>query len=180
MRSSAGEAPDEFGHVAVIITTLRPEHVAAFEALNREWLVSNELLEPADEPHLTDPEGRIVAAGGQVFVALEDEMVIGTCGVVPTQPDEFEVVKLAVASSARGRGIGRQLVNACLAHARQLGARQVVLLSNSRLVPALRLYEKVGFRYAPLPASNPYATGDVYMVLDLRNTQNAVQTASVV
>jgi len=167
MRSSAGEVPDEFGRVAVTITTLRPEHVTAFEALNREWLVAHELLEPADEPHLTDPEGRIIAAGGQVFVALEDETVIGTCGVVPTHAGEFEVVKLAVASSARGRGIGRQLVSACLAHARQLGARRVVLISNSRLVSALRLYERVGFRYAPLPADNPYATGDVCMVMEL-------------
>ena len=158
--------PDEFGHRAVTITTLRPEHVAAFEALNREWLVANDLLEPADEPHLTDPEGRIIAAGGQVFVALEDETVIGTCGIVPTQPGEFELVKLAVASSARGRGIGRQLVNACLSHARQLGARRVVLLSNSRLLAALRLYERAGFRYAPLPANNPYATGDVYMTMN--------------
>lgn len=177
MQTTAGGVRDRSGAWVMIITTLRPEHVATFEALNREWLVAHGLLEPADEPHLTDPEGRIIAAGGQVFVALENETVIGTCGVVPTQPDEFEIVKLAVATSARGRGIGRQLVNACLAHVRQLGARQVVLLSNSRLVAALRLYERVGFRYAPLPASNPYATGDVYMVLDLGQTQNVVQTA---
>ena len=163
--------------MAMIITTLRPEHFAAFEALNRDWLVANELLEAADEVYLNDPDGHILAVGGQVFVALEDGVVIGTCGVVPTEPYVFEVVKLAVASSARGRGIGRLLVDACLAHARQSGARQVVLLSNSRLVAALRLYERVGFRYAPLPASNPYVTGDVYMVLELGETQNAVQTA---
>ena len=42
-----------------------------------------------------------------------------------------------------------------------------MLVSNSRLAAALKLYEQLGFRYAPLPATMPYATADVYMELDL-------------
>ena len=44
---------------------------------------------------------------------------------------------------------------------------KAVLVSNSRLEAALRLYEQRGFRYAPLPATMPYATADVYMELEL-------------
>jgi hypothetical protein len=51
--------------------------------------------------------------------------------------------------------------------ARQQGAQRVTLLSSSRLAAALRLYERAGFKYAALPTSNPYATADVYMILDL-------------
>jgi putative acetyltransferase len=153
--------------MTVVIDTFRPEHAAAFDALNRAWLTAYDLLEPADELHLTDPAGQILAPGGQIFVALEDEAVVGTCAAVPHGPGAFEVAKLAVAPTARGRGIGRDLIDACLGYAQQRGARHAVLVSNSRLAAALRLYEQLGFRYAPMPATMPYATADVYMELDL-------------
>jgi putative acetyltransferase len=159
--------------MTVVIDTFRPEHAAAFDALNRAWLTAYDLLEPADELHLTDPAGQILAPGGQIFVALEDEAVVGTCAAVPHGPGAFEVAKLAVAPPARGRGIGRDLIDACLGYAQQRGARQAVLLSNSRLAAALRLYEQLGFRYAPMPATMPYATADVYMELDLAPGQPA-------
>ena len=149
------------------IEPYRPEYARAFEGLNREWLVGNGLLEPADEPNLSNPDETIIGSGGRIFVAIEDGTVVGTCAVVPHGQGEFELVKLAVAPAKQGRGIGRELVDACLSVARQEGARRVTLISNSRLKAALRLYERAGFRYAPLPPSNPYMTGDVYMILDL-------------
>lgn len=145
----------------------RPEHAVAYEALNRAWLVGHGLIEQADEPQLVDPQGTIIEAGGQLYVAVEDGVVIGTCGIAPHGDGEFEIVKLAVAASAQGRGIGRQLVDACVTFARQHGARKITLLSSSLLGPALRLYERAGFRRETLPATNPYVTADVYMVLDV-------------
>jgi putative acetyltransferase len=160
--------------MSIIIAPFRAEHAAAFDALNRQWLVDHALLEDADEPSLRDPQGEILDAGGVIFVATDGDAVLGTCAIVPN--DEiggtpgsgvFELVKLAVSPAARGQGIGRRLVEECLATARERGARQVVLLSSSLLTSALRLYENAGFRYAPLPPSNPYATADVFMVLEL-------------
>ena len=145
----------------------QPEHALAYEELNRTWLVDNGLIEPADEPQLTNPDETIIDPGGQIFVALENGSVIGTCAVVPHGPGEFELVKLAVAPSAQGRGIGTQLVEASLNFARHHGAQRVTLLSSSRLPAALKLYERTGFKYAPLPTTNPYATADVHMILDL-------------
>lgn len=150
------------------IEPYRPEHARAFEELNRAWLVGNGLLEPADEPNLTNPDETIIGSGGQIFVAVEDGAVVGTCAVVPHGPDEFELVKLAVAPAEQGHGVGRTLVDVCVSAARQAGARRITLISNSRLEAALRLYERVGFRYEPLPPTNPYATGDVHMILDIR------------
>lgn len=153
--------------MTVVIDSFRPEHASAFDALNRAWLTAYELLEPADELHLTDPEGRILATGGQIFVAVEHGVVVGTCAAVAHEPGTFEVAKLAVAADARGRGIGRRLVDACLGYARERGARRAILVSSTRLEAALRLYEQFGFRYAPVPATMPYATADVYMELEL-------------
>jgi putative acetyltransferase len=151
----------------VKIEEFRPEHSTAFEALNRSWLTSHGLLEEVDEPHLTDPVGTIAGAGGQIFVAIDNDDVIGTCGIAPHGPGEYEMLKLAVATSAQGRGIGRQLVDSCLDFARRQGAQRVTLLSSSLLRPAVRLYERAGFRHAPIPETNPYVTADVYMVLDI-------------
>jgi putative acetyltransferase len=64
-------------------------------------------------------------------------------------------------------GLGRQLVKACLKYAGESGMRRVVLLSNSRLTAALRLYEELGFQHRPMPADLEYQTADVYMELDL-------------
>jgi ribosomal protein S18 acetylase RimI-like enzyme len=150
----------------VRIEDFRPEHAARFEALNRAWLVEHELIEAADEPQLTQPVETIIDPGGAILVALDGDEVIGTCAIMPHGADEFELVKLAVTPSARGRGIGRQLIEACLKLARQRGARRVDLLSSSKLGGAVRLYERAGFRHAPLPPHNPYTTADVYMVFD--------------
>jgi putative acetyltransferase len=151
----------------VRIETFRPEHAPAFDALNRAWLVGTGLFEPADEPHLLDPYGTILDRGGQIYVALEEDVVVGTCGIAPHGEAEFEVLKLAVASSAQGRGIGSQLVRMCVDFARQRGARRITLLSSSKLGAAIRLYERAGFRHAPLPSTNPYETADVHMILNI-------------
>jgi RimJ/RimL family protein N-acetyltransferase len=147
----------------VRIETFRPEHQPAFAALNREWLVGYGLIEPHDEEQLGDPFGHIIEPGGQIFVAMIDGTVVGTCAAIPYAPDAVELAKLAVDPAARGRGIGHRLVDACLAYARDRGASRVVLLSNSRLTAALRLYESYGFQPRPVPASAPYVSTDVYM-----------------
>jgi len=151
----------------VHIEVFRAEHASAFEALNRAWLVDHGLYEAPDEEQLADPWGAIIARGGQIFVALQDSEVFGSCAIIPHGPGTFELAKLAVAPTARGRGLGRRLVEACLAHARLRDMRRVVLVSSSRLEPALKLYQALGFQRRPLPADVPYATADVYMELDL-------------
>ena len=72
---------------------------------------------------------------------------------------------LAVSPAAQGLGLGRRLVEACLAYARDHGARRVVLLSSTKLKAALRLYEGLGFRRSPVPAGAMYVTADVFMSL---------------
>jgi len=152
------------------IETYRPEHAQAFAELNRAWLVENDLLEPLDEQQLRNPEGEILTPGGQIFVAIRGDQVLGTCAAIPHGPGVFELAKLAVSPDARGQGLGRKLVDACLAFARERKAHRLVLVSNTRLRPALRLYETFGFQHRTPPSPLPYSTADVYMELDLDAT----------
>jgi putative acetyltransferase len=151
----------------VSIETFRPDDQHAFDALNRAWLTSYGLLEPPDERQLTDPVGQIIAPGGQIFVARRKGDVVGTCAVLPHHQGVMELAKLTVAPEAQGLGLGRRLVQACMAYARGRETRRLVLLSNSRLGAALRLYEGLGFRRAPMSPDASYVTADVYMELDL-------------
>jgi ribosomal protein S18 acetylase RimI-like enzyme len=57
-----------------------------------------------------------------------------------------QIQGLAVAADARGRGVGRALVEAACAAAREAGARRVTLRVLGGNTSARRLYERCGFR----------------------------------
>ena len=149
------------------IVSYRPELQPAFERLNRQWLEAHSLLEQADIECLQDPEGNVLATGGQVFFAVDDGNVVGTCAAIRVPPSTVELAKLAVSPEAQGRGIGRRLCNQVIQFARGVGATEVELTSNTALVSAIRLYESLGFRHAPLPAVVRYVSVDVYMTMSL-------------
>lgn len=151
------------------IVPFRPEYAARFEALNREWIERHFVLEENDRAIFRDPHAAIVAPGGQIFFAVEGGRVLGTCAVMRHSDALYELAKMAVDSEARGRGLGGLLVDAAVDFARRAGARTLMLISNSGLEPALRLYARHGFRDVPLRGSHGYARADVQMELDLRS-----------
>ena len=154
-----------------------PQHRAHFERLNRQWLEDNDLMEESDLAQLRDPEGAILAGGGEVlFLADDDGEVVGTFALRPDDhgghgPGSVELCKLAVDRAARGRGYGDLLLRAAIAAARRRSARRIVLFSSTRLGPALALYRKYGFTLAregaDAAAASGYASCDVEMVLEL-------------
>jgi putative acetyltransferase len=138
-----------------------------FERLNLLWLEGHSLLEAGDLPYLREPEEHILAGGGQIFFAMEGREAVGTAAAIRISSTTFELAKLSVDPAAQGRGAGRRLCEAVLAFARDGGAKEVVLTSNTALTSAIRLYESLGFRHAPLPADVRYETADVFMRLAL-------------
>jgi ribosomal protein S18 acetylase RimI-like enzyme len=143
----------------------RPELRPDFERLNRLWLERHSLLEPVDLEYLREPERLILADGGQVYFAMQGATVVGTCAAIPISSTTWELAKLAVDPSARGRGLGRRLCEAVLTYVRAAGATEIVLTSHTALVEAVHLYESMGFQSAPLPADNRYETANVFMRL---------------
>jgi len=151
----------------ISITPFSPPDAQAFIALNLQWLVGHGLLEAADEKQLYDPQTHVFDHGGEIFIAKFDDTAIGCCAAIPREDGSMEIAKLAVDRSARGRGIGRRLVETALAWGQQRHCTRAVLTSNHKLKMALKLYESMGFRYERLPDDVPYASVDVYMELDL-------------
>jgi GNAT superfamily N-acetyltransferase len=147
-----------------------PEEATAFARLNEVWITQFFAMEPADRGTLDDPAGAVQARGGDVLIAREGERIVGCVALLPEGHGVYELTKMAVLESERGRGFGRRLMEAAIARARELGATSLFLGSNRRLAAAVALYESVGFRHVP-PAEVgplPYSRADVFMALDLR------------
>lgn len=149
----------------VRIVTFRPELREAFYRINHGWLSRYFELEEADVRVLRDPQGAILDGGGQVFFAELDGVPVGTCAIMQTAPGEFELTKMGVDPSAQGLGLGRLLGQAAIEEFRRIGGRVLFLESNSRLGPALRLYESLGFEHQPaVKTDSHYRRADVYMI----------------
>ncbi|HEY6402692.1 MAG TPA: GNAT family N-acetyltransferase [Blastocatellia bacterium] len=149
------------------IITYNDTHATAFNQLNRTWLEEHALLEDGDRKQLEHPRESILAKGGEIFIAVMSDEIVGCCAMIPLDAGVVELAKLAVDTRAQGHGLGRRLTETALNWARHRGAKKVILLSSTKLQTALRLYERLGFQYGPLPADPGYQTADIYMELSL-------------
>jgi putative acetyltransferase len=149
------------------VITYREEFRAAFEQLNRDWIERYFVLEPADRELFRDPEALILDRGGEIFFVVEGTRVLGTCAVLRHTEDEYEIAKMAVAPEARGRGLGDRLMEAATGFARSRGAGKIIIVSNTVLEPAIRLYRKHGFVEVPLAADARYRRANIRMELEL-------------
>ena len=145
---------------------------AAFRRLNLEWLEKFFVVEPDDHLVLDNPVDEIIRPGGMILLAELAGEIVG-CGALIAQPSEpacWEIAKLAVTAGCQGRKIGRRLMEAIIDEARSLGAQRLVLVTNSSLVPARRLYESLHFTYLPAEkagALGHFERGDTFMEMIL-------------
>jgi putative acetyltransferase len=153
----------------ISIREFAPGDEAAFRDLNLEWIRRYFVVEPKDVATLEDPHGTILSVGGKIFLAMAEDQPVGCCALMASAPGEFEVAKMAVTEAAQGSGLGRRLLEAAIQAARASGATRLFLETNSKLTPAIRLYESVGFR--PIPPErvepSPYARANVFMEMSL-------------
>jgi N-acetylglutamate synthase-like GNAT family acetyltransferase len=142
------------------------EYANDFRELNLEWLEKYNLTESHDLEVINHPKEAILDKGGYIFLARQNDRIVGTAGIANEGDSVYELVKMAVAPDFRGKGISKMLIEKCLDKARELKAKKVFLYSNSQLQTAISLYKKYGFVH--VDASNsPLLTADVKMELSL-------------
>lgn len=139
-----------------------------FERLNREWIEDGfEKLEMVDIESLTQPEIYLLQPGGAILFAKQDDYVAGTVALKKLDDTMYELTKMAVDQRARGTGVGTQLIQAALEKARAMGARKVILYSNTIYnFRAVALYRKLGFLEVPLQ-SGIYKRADIKMEISV-------------
>jgi len=148
------------------IVGFEPRWREAFAALNIEWLEHWFMVEDYDRVVLGDPERYLLADGGHILFAIDGQgRALGTVALRREGDGVYELTKMAVSPEARGRGVGRLLMDAVLDVYRTLDARELYLESSDVLGPALALYASVGFHHHPAPrAGSHYARADVHMI----------------
>jgi ribosomal-protein-alanine N-acetyltransferase len=83
--------------------------------------------------------------------------------------DEAEILSVAVARSAQGRGLARKLLTLHLRRLAAFSARAVFLEVDEHNIPAIKLYERAGFHeIARRPNYYPAAGGKTASALVLR------------
>ncbi len=129
------------------IVACSPELRPKFAEIWVPWLRSTtgKAPEPEDLLAVGDPEAFYVSGGGAVLFAMRDGQPVGVVAVKNLGGGAYEFCKLVVLESARGLGVGRGLVEACIHFARDAGGRLLMLQSLRRLELALGMYERMGF-----------------------------------
>lgn len=88
-----------------------------------------------------------------IVVALDAMEVVGMATgahyVHPDKAPELWISEVSVAPAHQNQGIGRQLLDALLAHGSKLGCRAAWVLTDRVNLPAERLYESAGGVAAP-------------------------------
>ena len=79
------------------------------------------------------------------LVALQGEEVLGCCGL-RNIVGEGEITNVVTKSSARRKGIAKQLLNAVLERGTQMGVHAFTLEVRKSNMAAIRLYESFGFQ----------------------------------
>ena len=127
------------------ITTFNKKHKADFEKLNREWIEEFFQMEDEDFHTLQNPESYVIQKNGEIFFAINDQIVIGTAAMIPFSEDVFELAKMSVKKGFQGKGVGKLLLKRCIQFAQERNANEIFLLTNDILKPALNLYLSCGF-----------------------------------
>ena len=87
----------------------------------------------------------MIPRGSAAWIAEVDQRPAGCVFCVREDDGVAKLRLLLVEPRARGLGLGARLVDECVGFARRAGYRELRLWTNSNLVHARRVYERVGF-----------------------------------
>ncbi len=104
------------------------------------------------------------------YVALLDGQLVGTCGIYPTPglPSGCaELVKFYLMAEARGKGIGRALMEKSIKAAQSMNFKQLYIESLPEFDKAVNIYQKQGFKSLEKPLSQAHPGCNLWFIKDL-------------
>lgn len=117
----------------VVIRKARIPDVGAIQQLVNHFADNGEMLHR--------PLSEIYENLRDYFVAVEGDNLLASCALHINWEDLVEIKALAVADKWQRKGLGKQLIDACLKEARELGLTTVYALTSKP-----EFFEKLGFR----------------------------------
>ena len=132
-------------HMARIIRTVMPE----FGASGQGFAIHDKEVD--------DMFSAYSRARTAYYVCEVNGKIIGGGGIAPLEggdEDTCELKKMYFLAEARGKGLGSQVLQACLKEARKLGFKVCYLETFNTMTQAMKVYEQHGFNRIPGPMGN--------------------------
>jgi ribosomal protein S18 acetylase RimI-like enzyme len=145
------DSPEFLGHVRILFKEYASSLGAAVRL--REFM-----------RELTELPGEYAAPRGALLLADVDGNAAGCVAVRALGDDECEMRRLWVRHPYRGKGVGRNLAVAAIAHAREQGYRVIKLHTAPWMGEAVELYRSLGFVVVP-PYRETLIQGATFMEL---------------
>jgi GNAT superfamily N-acetyltransferase len=145
------------------VITFRPEYRGVFRELNLEWITKYFRVEKKDVEQVESPE-TCLKDGGEVFFVVVGGEAVGTCAMYRIGEGRYELAKMAVRPDCHGRGFGDLLMLEAERWARSRAAREILILSNTVLEPAIRLYKKHAYKTIRLGPHPDYERCNIEML----------------
>ena len=159
----------------ILIRTILPDDNMALAKIIRDTLTEFKANKPGTvyfddtTDHLSDV---FKISNSIYFVAELNSEIMGGGGIYPTAnlPEgTCELVKLYLSAEARGKGIGKILMEKCITAAKELGYKKIYLETMPELTIAIPMYEKFGFTYlTAAQGSSGHSGCDVWMIKKLQ------------
>jgi ribosomal protein S18 acetylase RimI-like enzyme len=152
-----------------LIAAHSPDHIPTVRELFTEYARSTglDLCFQNFDQELAELPGKYEPPAGRLFLALENEQPAGCVALRRIAAGVCEMKRLYVRPMFQGRGLGRELALETLSAARAMGYERMRLDTLSSMLPAIRLYESLGFQRIAPYYDNP-SDGVVFMELALR------------
>lgn len=151
------ERPDQVRELFTEYTKLIIDGDSGF----REYLVMQNY-----EDELLHLDRKYGPPGGRLYLAYCDQALAGCIALRQLDETQCEMKRLYVRPKFRKQHIGGILVRRVIADAKAIGYRHLLLDTFPFLDVAVRMYEKLGFRYIPKYNDSPMDS-TLYMQLDL-------------
>jgi len=106
------------------------------------------------------------------YVVEENGKILGGAGIQQLENSKeniCELQKMYFLQEARGRGIGMEIIQKCLAKATEFGYEKCYLETLPEMLNAQKLYKKVGFEYLTKPLGGTGHTScPLWMIKELK------------
>ncbi|WP_019587412.1 GNAT family N-acetyltransferase [Deinococcus apachensis] len=131
------------------LLNLSPTDRRVIDLMNAQQRELRALYQDTDER--TEPfDPAILSGEGSALLAVEEDGRLLACGALKRiEPDTAEVKRMYTIPEARGRGLGRQILNGLIERGQFMGFRRLVLETGDLQAEAVHLYESAGFRRIP-------------------------------
>ena len=135
------------------IVPITGEHAASFHACLDAVAREKRYLAQIEAPGADQIAAFVrdsVAADAAQFVALDADAVVGWADIFPAWAyavSHCGTLGMGVLPASRGQGLGKQLLQACIAKAQAKGITRIMLQARADNHVAIRLYQSLGFKH---------------------------------